>query len=161
MDTPLALPLEIAIEPSARDDAAKFAAEQVSVRKGKQVYLNTLAIYAVRTYLNWLSIPTDLGLGDSWNSELRSVFDVADLVIPDAGRLECRPVLPGDTELELPIPAGDRLGYVAVEMSEDLNSAKLLGFVPASDVTDGAEALSVADLYPLENLLNTLNPVCG
>ena len=159
MNTSLYPPLAIPLEPDAHHYAAQFAAGQASSFKGKRVYLNTLAVYAVRTYLNWLSIPNALHQSDCWHAGLQAIFDVADLVLPDTGRLECRPILPGDTKLVLPPPAGDRLAYVAVELNADLNQAKLLGFLPAAAVANGVEAIALTQLQPMEALMNVLYPL--
>ena len=158
MNTSIYPLLTIPLEPDAHRYAAQFAAGQASSFKGRRVYLNTLTVYAVRTYLNWLSIPTALHQSDCWHAGLQAMFDVADLVLPDIGRLECRPILPGDTEMEVPPTGGDRLGYVAVELSPDLNQAKLLGFLPAAAVANGVEAIALTQLQPMEALLDVLNP---
>lgn len=114
--------------------AKQFATEQVTPQKGKQVYLNTLAVYAVHSWLKLLQIETDLGQGDSWHLGKRAFLDVADLVLPGIGRLECRPILPGETIFSLPLEVtDDRIGYVAVRISESLDEARLLGFVRAID----------------------------
>ena len=115
--------------------ARPFAAEQITPQKGKKTYLNTLAIYAVHTYLKWLQIETEISQGDSWHPLKRALFDVADLVIPGVGKLECRPVLPGETAFSLPPEVTeDRIGYVAVQFNERLNEVQLLGFVRAVDI---------------------------
>ena len=151
--------LTVFIEPDAHRYATVFASEQVSPAKGKQVYLNTLAVYAVRTYLGWLSVPTDLSGSDCWHQGLRALFDVADLVLPKIGKLECRPILPGDTEmLVAPTAPGDRLGHIAVSLSEDLKQAALLGFLPAAAVNERTEAIALTQLRSLEDLVMLLQP---
>ncbi len=42
----------------AHRKAQQFAAEQATPQKRKRVYLNTLAVYAVHNFLNWLKIET-------------------------------------------------------------------------------------------------------
>lgn len=140
--------------------AQQFAAEQTSSQKGTKTYLNTLAIYAVHSYLKWLQIETDLSQGDSWHPGLRSLFDVADLVLPNLGKLECRPVLPGETRLALPPEVTtDRIGYVAVQFSDRLNQAQILGFIPAIDPASAPEQILLADLQPLDALLDCIPSV--
>lgn len=151
--------LSVLIEPDAHRYARIFAAEQASPAKGKRVYLNTLSVYAVRTYLDWLSIPTDLSGSDCWHPGLRALFDVADLVLPGVGKLECRPVLPKATEMVImPTAEGDRVGYVAVRLSENLKRAELLGFVSAAVVNGETDAVSLEQLQPLENLILAMYP---
>ncbi len=115
--------------------AEKFAAQQATPKLGKQVYLNTLAVYAVHSYLNWLRIPTDLPGSDSWHPELQVLSDIADLLIPGIGKLECCPVLPGENSfLRYSEITEDRIGYVAVQFGQTLDQVKLLGFIrPCSD----------------------------
>ena len=135
--------------------ARQFAAEQTTPQKGKKTYLNTLAVYAVHSYLKWLQIETELSQSDSWHPGLRSLFDVADLVVPSQGKLECRPVLPGETTFFLPPEvAEDRIGYVAVQFSERLNEVQLLGFMRAVDIS--REQILIAELQPLDALLDCI-----
>ncbi|PHM06717.1 DUF1822 family protein, partial [Nostoc sp. 'Peltigera malacea cyanobiont' DB3992] len=78
------------------------------------------AVYAVHSYLKWLNIETALNQGDSWHRGLRAIFDVADLVLPGVGKLECRPVLPDEAAIVLPpIMTQERIGYVAVQFSSN------------------------------------------
>ncbi len=134
--------------------AAQFAAQQATPQKGKQVYLNTLAVYAVRSYLKWLQIETSLGKSDSWHPGKRAVFDVADIALPDIGRLECRPVLPGKTVLDLPPEVTEnRLGYVGVQFSENLSEVELLGYTPA---VNSLEPIPISNLQPLDALIEQI-----
>jgi hypothetical protein len=133
--------------------ARQFATEQIVLQKGKQVYLNTLAVQAVHSYLKWLQVETDLNQGDSWHPGLRALFNVADLVLPGIGKLECRPLLPGETVCSLPPEVTDnRIGYVVVQIDESLRAATVLGFTPMATV----EELPIGQLQPLEDLLDRL-----
>jgi len=133
--------------------AEKFAAQQATPKLGKQVYLNTLAVYAVHSYLNWLRIPTDLPGSDSWHPELQVLSDVADLLIPGIGKLECCPVLPRETSfLRYSEITEDRIGYVAVQFGEILDQVKLLGFVRQI-----GEQIPLTNLQPLEILLDYIS----
>ncbi|NJP08490.1 MAG: DUF1822 family protein [Leptolyngbyaceae cyanobacterium RU_5_1] len=138
--------------------AQEFAAQQATPLKGKQVYLNTLAIYAVHSYLNWLGIETDLEQGDSWQPGRRALFNIADLVLPGIGRLECRPVLPNQPNLSLPTEVRcDRIGYIAVQLGQSLDQVELLGFVPADAASEAPEELRLDHLQPLESLIDHLD----
>lgn len=136
--------------------AARLFYQQHSDRqKAKQVYLNTLAISAVHSYLGWLGIPTDLQASDSWNPSIQMLADVADLEIPGQGKLECRPVLPGTAVCYVPPEVwADRIGYVAVRLNADLQTATLLGFIPSVDT----EELPLSQLQPIAMLLEHLKP---
>lgn len=121
--------------------------------KAKQVYLNTLAVNAVHSYLGWLGIATDLEASDSWNPTIQTLADVADLEILYQGKLECRPVLPGATVCHIPSEAwSDRIGYIAVRLDADLQTANLLGFVPNVAV----EELPLSQLQPIATLFDHL-----
>src|SRR4028119_1342757 len=74
--------------------AQQFHKHQSNPKKAKQVYLNTLAVYAVNFYLNCLGIETAHSASDSWNPAMRTLANIADLEVRDLGKLECRPVLP-------------------------------------------------------------------
>jgi len=139
----------------AHHRAQGFHSQQSNLEQAKRVYLNTLAVYAVNFYLRCLGIETDLEASDSWNPVMQILANTADLVIKDQGKLECRPVLPGEEVCRLPPEVcSNRIGYVAVQLNQQLTEAKLLGFIP----TVAAEAISISKLRSLEELLERLNP---
>ena len=72
--------------------ANQFATQQRHPKRHEQVYLNTLAVLAVRNYLKIIDIETDLTQCDSWNPITRMFLDTADLYIQGLGKIECRPV---------------------------------------------------------------------
>jgi hypothetical protein len=146
----------INLDRTAHEYAAKFAAGHTSISKGKQVYLNTLAVCAVRQYLSYVcQLDLDLTLGDSWQVELQSMMNVADLVIPNVGKIECLPVRSSTTEIEIsPVIIDERIGYILVRVSEDLTSAELLGFIDRAE--SDIISLNTAKLQPLEDLLDTI-----
>lgn len=156
------LSLPIPLSQRAYECAAQFAAEQANLNHGKRIYLNTLAVYAVHTYCNWLEIETDLTQSDCWQPGLRAIFDVADLVIPGIGKLECRPVMPGATSFTVPLDAvRDRIGYVAVQFHESSDTVELLGFVEAPmppELVVEPLAIALTDLLSLDALLKALHP---
>ncbi|NER92112.1 MULTISPECIES: DUF1822 family protein [unclassified Moorena] len=148
--------LEITLGIEAHRFASKFAAEQATTAKSKQVYFNTLAVYAVHRYLKYLGIDTDLNESDCWNPILRHQWNVADLVVPDIGRLECRPVLPGETTVSLPPEVTeDRIGYLAIQFSEHLDQVQLLGFAK----TVVADVIEVSRLRSVDDLIGELSPL--
>jgi Protein of unknown function (DUF1822) len=133
--------------------AESFYQQHSDPQKAKQVYLNTLAIDAVHSYLSWLGVPTDLQSSDSWSPFIQALADVADLEIPGQGKLECRPVLSGDIACHVPLEVwSDRISYVVVQLDEALETAILLGFVTHVD----QEELFLSQLQPIEALLDYL-----
>ena len=134
--------------------AKEFATLQETPQQGKQVYLNTLAVYAVYSYLQWLQI-------DSQHPALTPP-DAADLVLPDIGKLECPPVLPGETTFRIsPQARENRIGCVAVQFSENLDQVELLGFFPAVGGSTLPEQISLANLQPLDVLFDYIPDVVG
>ncbi|NEO65755.1 MAG: DUF1822 family protein, partial [Moorea sp. SIO4G2] len=150
--------IKVSLSPYAHSYAAQFAAEQTTPRKGKHVYLNTLAVYAINNYLKWLNIPSNLAQSDCWNPGLRALFDVADLVLPNIGKLECRPVLPGQSTLNVPLEVTeDRIGYVAVQFSEQLDQVELLGFAPYHAIAKSLDPLPLEQLESLDTLIDKID----
>lgn len=153
MDTYL---LEIPLEQTARNLALQFASEQANPQKGKRVYFNTLAVWAVNYFLEWMELETDIDGGDSWHPGMRAVLDVADLVLPGIGKIECCPVLLGETAISLPEVRENRIAYIAVEFAEPFDKVKLLGFIPAVEIVEETEEISLTNLQPVEELLDYL-----
>jgi Protein of unknown function (DUF1822) len=165
--------ITILLDRNAHRYAEQFASEQVSPQKGKQVYLNTLAVCAVDTYLKMLSVKTAIDRGDCWNPNFRHIFDTADLVLPDSGKLECRPVLPEETACLIPpevscdsfaCAARNRIGYVAVRFKEELDRVELLGFINAGATTsfnyvndNFVESISLDRLQSLDALIDRIH----
>ncbi len=116
----------------ARRTAQQFANEQVTPERAEQIRLNTLAVWVVHDYLQMMGVTTDLQASDSWNPVMRICADIADLEVPTIGRLECRPVRLHDHVCAVPPETWEeRVGYLAVQIDESLQEAKLLGFVPS------------------------------
>ncbi|MBV6624866.1 MAG: DUF1822 family protein [Rivularia sp. (in: Bacteria)] len=128
--------------------ARQFANEQPNPtsQKARQVYLNTIAICAVNNYLRIIGISTNITAGDSWNSSIRLIEDVADLWITGKGSLECRAVKKGASKCHIPSLAGlKRIGCVIVEIDEEQNEAILKGFT--------SDELAI-EYLPLHNLIS-------
>lgn len=139
---------------SAHRLAEQFRRKHCNQKKAKQVYLNTLAVSAVKFYLRCMGIETDWEASLSWNPVMQTLMDVADLEVTGLGSLECRPVLPESQVVHIPPEVwSDRIGYVAVQLDESLKQATLLGFsktAPFTDELPNSKLLSLADL--LEHL---------
>lgn len=147
------LRFSVPLTQDAHQIAGRFSREQDKPEKAQQVYLNTLAVYAVNFYFNCMEVETELEASDSWNPALRSLMDVSDLMIKNWGRLECRPVLPNAQFCHVPPESRqDRVGYVVVEINQAMNQAKLLGFAQ----TAPAGVLDISQLDSLEPLINQL-----
>lgn len=133
--------------------AEQHCQQHISTRRAKQAYLNSLAVYAVEYYLRYMGWETDRQSSESNNPLLRKFMNIADLVIPETGRLECCPVLPDSQVCEIPLEAwDDRIGYIAVQFDQSLRQAEILGFVQTS-----VEAVPLSQLQPLVELLALLD----
>jgi Protein of unknown function (DUF1822) len=142
---------EITLPPEAHRWAQLFASKQSDVPTGKQVYYNTLSVFAVDDYLHTLGIATNLEDSDSWYPGLTSPPDSAELKLVDLGAIECRPVLATATEVVLPFP-GNEIAYVIVQLSAALDSVTLCGYAQAN--TTGT--IDLNNLRPIEDLPNYL-----
>ena len=124
------VPLTEAYHRAAQDFYQRHAQPQ----KRKQVYLNTLSVQAVKFYLTCLGIETHLEKGESWNPVLQVLADIADLWVSNLGRLECRPVLPEQSDWRVPVEVwSERIGYLFVQVDTALTEADILGFLPQLD----------------------------
>lgn len=130
--------------------AQQFSQQLRDRTKAKQVYLNTLAVYAAKFYLSCMGIETDWSASFSWNLVWQNLMDTADLEIPNIGKLECRPVLPDIQVVSIPAEVwSERIGYVAVQLDTALQAATLLGFTQ----TVLKEELPLTELGTLTDLL--------
>jgi hypothetical protein len=154
---PWTFTVPLALEAHSR--AEQFRRYQSNPHQAKQVYLNTLAVYAVNVYLQCRGFETDLEKSDSWNPVMQMLMDTADLVVKNHGKLECRPVLPTAKIVGVPAEVwSERIGYVAVQLSESLREATVLGFVEKVAISQ----LPLSQLRSLQELpgyLNTIKPV--
>lgn len=142
---------------SAHRLAEQFRREQTNQKKAKQVYLNTLAVSAVKFYLRCMGIEPDWQASLSWNPVMQTLMDVADLNVTGLGKLECRPVLPEEHVVHIPPEVwSDRIGYVAVRLDESLLEATLLGFTKTAPFTS---ELPLSHLRSLEDLLEHLHDI--
>lgn len=145
---------KVMLPQSAHAQAQKFYQLHEDSHKAQQVYLNTLAVYAVNFYLNCLGIETDIIAGDSWNPVMQTLVDSADLIVKNIGKIECRPVLPKDKLCHIsPEVWQERIGYVAVQFNPELTEATLLGCL--KNVIN--KSAFIEQLQPLENLIGCLD----
>ena len=150
IENAISLPITGAI----RHVANQFAARQPNREKAEQVMLNTIAVSVVNNYLTMLDVPTDLANSDSWNPVMQLCSDVADLDIPEVGKLECRPIKVAAASCSIPWEVRDlRFGYVVVRIDDSLRKAAILGFIPHVTTED----FPLAYLRPPEALIDRLH----
>ncbi len=154
INTKEALNFTVSLLKPAHQLAEKFCQHQSNIQKAEQVYLNTLAVYAVNYHLQCLGFETDWTQSDSWDSIMQTFLDVADLEVKNYGKLECRPVLPDAEVVYVPQEVWEgRIGYVAVQLDESLKEATLLGFAE----TVSTQELALSELRSLEELPDYLS----
>lgn len=143
----------------AHSQAKEFRRYQSNPQKAKQVYLNTLAIYAANVYLQCRGFETELEMSASWNPVMQMLMDTADLMVKNRGKLECRPVLSDAAIICVPPEVwSDRIGYVVVQLDESLREATLLGFVEkVTSLELPLEQLRSLEEFP--GYLNQINPL--
>jgi Protein of unknown function (DUF1822) len=135
--------------------AEQLCQHQSNPKQAKQIYLNTLAIYAVDFYLRCQGFETNWQASDSCDPLMLKFMDMADLEVKQIGKLECRPVLPDAEVCHIPPDAWeDRIGYVAVQLNSSLKQATLLGFTPTA-----TRSIPLDQLQPLEDLLEHLHQI--
>ncbi|MDY6899038.1 MAG: DUF1822 family protein, partial [Cyanobacteriota bacterium] len=136
--------------------AEKFCSYHSNLQKSEQVYLNTLAIYAVNHYLQCLGFTTNWKASNSYDFIMQSFLDIADLEVINHGKLECRFVLPNSEFVYIPQEVWvGRIAYIVVQLDEDLQTATLLGFIPKVLT----ENLPLNQLRPLEEFPQYLQQV--
>ncbi|MGI0491364.1 DUF1822 family protein [Alkalinema pantanalense CENA528] len=146
-----AVPIPIASQ--ARHLANTYSAEQPNSEKAQQVRRNTLAVLVLRSYLAFHGYVVDLEASECWNPILRQLGDVADLMVSELGRLECRVFEVGAEFCPLPEEAQlDRIGYVAIELCADDCWGWVLGYLPEPDHGEMIPALQRSQLVPIEQL---------
>lgn len=146
--------LSLPITEEAHSIAQALARQQPTLQKAEQVKLNTLAVSVVDTYLQMMSITTNIEASDSRNPFVCLGSDVADLMVTNLGRLECRPVKVDQHSCHIPIEVWqDRIGYVAVQLDEALEEATLVGFMSTVE----AEEISLRKFQPIRALLQELH----
>ena len=149
-------PITILLDNNAHRYARQFASEQANPTKGKQVYLNTLAVYSVHTYLKCLNINSNIADSDCWQTGLRSLFDVADLTLPN-GKLECIWLLPEEETITIPLEAReDRIGYIVVQLEAELKQVELLGFIDGKNIDFATETIDIDRIDALETLFDKI-----
>ncbi|HEY9672047.1 MAG TPA: DUF1822 family protein [Waterburya sp.] len=135
------------ISPRTRQLAEHWSKQHATQKKREQVFLNTLSVSFVNSYLQGMGFETDLEKSDSWNPLQQTLLDVADLEVKNLGKLECRPVWEGTQIIYVPPEVElNRIGYLAVQISQSFREATLLGFVKKVST----DSLPISQLQSLE-----------
>ncbi|MEL7038554.1 MAG: DUF1822 family protein [Cyanobacteria bacterium J06592_8] len=152
--TPLNFKVSLAL--SAHSKARQFSAYHAQVSKAKQVYLNTLAVYAVQFYLNCLDFEVDLEESFCEDPVMQALMNIADLKIKNCGKIECCFILESQQSCQIPPEVqAERIAYVVVQLNNSLTDAHLLGFVDKFET----DILPINSLQSLDNFPAYLNEI--
>jgi Protein of unknown function (DUF1822) len=100
-----------------------------SLKQDRQIYLNSLAVYAADWYLQCLQFETQHDRSEDW--WIQYLSKSAALEIGKIGKIECIPVTENSATVMLSKDLEiDRIGYLFVCFNEALTSAEILGFMP-------------------------------
>lgn len=126
-------------------------------QKSKQIYLNTLAVYAVAFYCRCMGIETSWQNSNIFDAICTILLDVSDIELVGLGKLECRPVLPGEMNCFIPFESREsRIGYVAVEVDNSTKEATILGFYPSLSSDKVSETIPLYFLKSIDDMLDYL-----
>ncbi|HIK04962.1 MAG TPA: DUF1822 family protein [Trichormus sp. M33_DOE_039] len=143
------LTFSVTLSTKAHAIAQEYSQGIANPEKRQQIYLNTLAVYAVDYYLQCMGFETDWLSSDSRDRLTIQLMNVADLEVKNLGKLECRPVLQKAEICEIPPEVWeDRIGYVAVQFNAELKEATILGFT-----TQAQAEIPLNQLQTLEDFL--------
>ena len=126
-------------------------------QKSEQIYLNTLAVYAVAFYCRCMGIETSWQNSNIFDSICTILLDMSDIELVGLGKLECRPVLPGEMNCFIPFESREsRIGYVAVEVDNSTKEATILGFYPSFLLDKVSETIPLYLLKSIDDMLDYL-----
>ena len=149
---------EFSLDPEIYNLALAYASEQANLENGQKVFYNTMTVWAVNHLLGWMEFETILDKDDDWTLAIEAVLDLADLMLPGIGKIQCCRICEGETEISVPVQ-NDRIAYIFVQIPDSLDKVKLLGFFPAADIHGDTVKISVADLQPFDNLEDYLEGI--
>lgn len=146
------LSFPIPLTAKAHQIARQRSDSQLSPKRSKRVYLNSLAVYATHFYLNCMEIEAD-GFFEG-DVSMPSIEEFSTLEIAGIGKLECCPILSGDRTVRIPEETwGDRIGYITIQFNESLTTAHVLGFLKTTTI----ETVSLDQLESLETFLTYID----
>ena len=142
--------ISISLTETLKFKARKIATIASNFKIARQVYLNQLAVYAVKNYLDSsqiLNSPASLAI-------LNSKPINTDLLICCNKLLRCFVVSNDSSIIEIP---GDcnklTLGTIVVRLEFDCDNAELIGFVPPSSES---QLVAVQSIPGIDNLINSI-----
>jgi hypothetical protein len=118
---------EFSLDPEIYNLALAYASEQANLENGQKVFYNTMTVWAVNHLLGWMEFETILDKDDDWTLAIEAVLDLADLMLPGIGKIQCCRICEGETEISVPVQ-NDRIAYIFVELPESLDKSNFWAF---------------------------------
>ena len=109
--------MEFPIDQQIYNLALAYASEQANLQNGLKFFYNTMTVWAVNYLLGWMECETILDKNDSENQVLQGVLDVADLMLPGIGKIQCCRIGEGETQIFVPVQ-DDRIAYIFVQIPD-------------------------------------------
>ncbi|EAM51110.1 DUF1822 family protein [Crocosphaera watsonii WH 8501] len=122
---PSSLTLMIPIEPEDHQMAERFSEGCKTFSNTEQVYLTTLAVSVVKSYLKIFDI-------DSQIRFLKAFNHVPYLLINDQQKLTYQSVLEDESTVQIAVFLPNSLGCALVEINEDMTQGKILVVVDSA-----------------------------
>lgn len=118
--------VKIPLTLSAHLQAQKLAYGQTKTSRIQSIYFNSLAVYAVKYYLECAGFNV---INNSADTLISHFLDVADLEVENLGKVECLYVLPDQSYTSVSEAVKfDRIAYIVVRLDESLEMAEIVGF---------------------------------
>ncbi|MGB5593993.1 MAG: DUF1822 family protein [Crocosphaera sp.] len=122
---PRSLTLMIPIERKYHQLAERLSEGSKTFSNAEQIYLTTLAVSVVKSYLKIFDI-------DSQIRFLKAFNHLPYLLINHQQKLTCQSVLEDETTIQIAVFLPNTLGCALVEINEDMTQGKILGLVDSS-----------------------------
>jgi hypothetical protein len=144
----------LSITDAMRAIAHQFSLEQNQPERSFQIYLNTLSVKLIQRYLSYLDIESYFHKTDLFQPGMREIFEPADLMVANFGKVECRWLINDRTQVYIPPEAQKkRRGCFVIRLEESLQQAEILGFYTAIDNTLPA-TISLNQLQSIETFID-------
>ncbi len=144
---PSSLTLMIPIERKHHQMAERLSERCKTFSNAEQVYLTTLAVSVVKSYLKIFDI-------DSQIRFLKAFNHLPYLLINHKQKLICQSILEDENTVQIAVFLPNSLGCALVEINEDMTQGKILGVVDSS--VSQWVAIDELNLRSPEQLLSAL-----
>jgi hypothetical protein len=144
---PNSLSLNIPIDRKYHQIAERLSESSKKFSEAEQVYLTTLAVSVLKSYLKLFNIGSKVHFLKTFNC-------LPYLLINDQQKLTCQSVLEAETMIKIALILPESLGCVFVEINEDMTQGKIIGLIDSS--ISGTIPIEKLSLKSFESLLSDL-----